>query len=511
MAVTLLAGAASVAVHAQSVDSRADLSRPGNGRPAPHAKMKPGGSPPSESKSHGYSFGSLQIQLNGSYSVAQNSSSIKWKKPTNVQQLATPAAEVNATVRRLGAVGQQKISLETDRTEPWDAILNLLRSSGVNYVIGGEALGGRKITARFRDVPLEEALDALADAAGLNYKLQRGIIILTASEPMALYSLRTSTAPAATGGMIPPALPPTSVEAFPVRPAPGETPFGVLEVPAVDPGSTAPGIPGLSAAPAILPGNFSPTDAVQTASIQLRNRPVKELVDLIPQIVTPTSALKVIQTDLASNSMILSGSRDAVSKIQILAEQLDQTVADRPAVRVKFYYFDKAGSLPQTWLSDDYQKVMTADPSTKITVIREVENLEALVKKVQNAGGVLTSSPVIATLSGVPAEIRITKPVPARAVPGEGDPKELGLNVTPQANTDGTISLLGSLTLTAGKKETSSSDRWSRRVRQNEALALLKFKSKEEGGGADSLLLIQAQLQPMQPKAPLPPAPAPAK
>jgi len=78
----------------------------------------------------------------------------------------------------LGEIGKRPVSLDVTRTEAAEAILNLLSAAGANYVIGGDVPTGRKVTAKLKNVPLEEALDALAEAAGLTFGIRGRIIIL---------------------------------------------------------------------------------------------------------------------------------------------------------------------------------------------------------------------------------------------------------------------------------------------------------------------------------------------
>lgn len=438
--------------------------------------------------------------------------------------------------RQLGPLGKQPVSLQTDRADPWDAILNLLRNAGVNYVIGGEAMGGRKITARFQDVPLEEALDALADAAGLNYTTRRGIIILSASEPRALPVY--SPFGGSTGRY--PNLP--GVPSATVLTAP---PAEVRAREFAPPAAATPKPPPLEETPpppaAVTPSTVSGTtkDKNQIALIRFNNRSVEGMEQIITSLLPQYVTLSSIVPDTRTNSLLISAPPAVIQKIEALTRLLDEGApplpatpapSAQPAILVKLHYFEKAGDLPQTWSSGAYTKTAAQDPDTRILVVKNVKSLEDLVKQVQTSGGVLTHSPAITTLSGIPAELSLTSGVPVQSnLPGKAGSSSAGFStpnahfgfyrVVPQVNTDDTITLSISLdpnpSLTApaagvttagsraeaGGRESSDSNPLTRRIRQDEALALLRFHRAEGKEGKADLLLIQARVQPAQSNA----------
>ncbi|MGQ9525915.1 MAG: secretin and TonB N-terminal domain-containing protein [Armatimonadota bacterium] len=102
---------------------------------------------------------------------------------------------------QLGEIGKKLVSLDVSRTEAAEAILNLLSAAGANYVIGGEVPTGRKVSAKLKNVPLQEALDALAEAAGLTYTLSGRVIILRPQRLSGMPPLLQIQPPAPPGGV----------------------------------------------------------------------------------------------------------------------------------------------------------------------------------------------------------------------------------------------------------------------------------------------------------------------
>jgi type II secretory pathway component GspD/PulD (secretin) len=115
------------------------------------------------------------------------------------------------------------VSLQVTRAEAAEAVTNLLETAGVNYAVSGDLPTGRRVSARFKDVPLEEALQALADAAGVSYSLVGQIVVLRAS-PFGVRLLTDAPYPpilvAPQTRLLPPR--PENPSAAPSRPSIGE-------------------------------------------------------------------------------------------------------------------------------------------------------------------------------------------------------------------------------------------------------------------------------------------------
>lgn len=95
----------------------------------------------------------------------------------------------------LGEAGQRKVTLHQENADAMEILTGLLRMGKASYLIGGEARPGRKISIHFNETPLEDALSAVAEAAGIRYRLHGDVILLSSDPGQVLYVSGPNTAP----------------------------------------------------------------------------------------------------------------------------------------------------------------------------------------------------------------------------------------------------------------------------------------------------------------------------
>jgi hypothetical protein len=99
----------------------------------------------------------------------------------------------------LGEIGKRKVTLSAEKTDALEALKGLLKSANASYIIGGEVDKGGTVTFNFQDVPLEEALGAVAEAGGLHYHVRGNVIVLqgrgTSSYAPAAFSIPSGGVP----------------------------------------------------------------------------------------------------------------------------------------------------------------------------------------------------------------------------------------------------------------------------------------------------------------------------
>ncbi|MBW3623100.1 MAG: hypothetical protein KY468_06770 [Armatimonadetes bacterium] len=93
----------------------------------------------------------------------------------------------------LGALGSRKVTVHRDNVEAMDALGEMLQSADASYVIGGEPGRGRRVSVHFNDTPLEDALAAVSEAAGLRYHLRGNVIVFSSAMLNPYYSTLPAT------------------------------------------------------------------------------------------------------------------------------------------------------------------------------------------------------------------------------------------------------------------------------------------------------------------------------
>jgi hypothetical protein len=79
----------------------------------------------------------------------------------------------------LGDLGRRAVTFRSEKGDAAQVVQDLLKKAGASYVIAGDIAKGRPITCNFNNTPLQDALGAIMDAAGLDYRVRDNILILT--------------------------------------------------------------------------------------------------------------------------------------------------------------------------------------------------------------------------------------------------------------------------------------------------------------------------------------------
>lgn len=306
------------------------------------------------------------------------------KAPPPAPPIAGPAEDVSRVFAALpsahpslGEIGKKPVALEIDRTDASEAIMNLLEAAGVSYVVGGDIPTGRRITARFRNVPLQDALDALAEAAGLSYSLKGNVIVLRAT---GFLSVITTPPP----GMRPPvSLPPTP----PAKPK--------LDQPKSQPQTKPQSKPGAGQKSSSLPEKSSTTSFIalsHTSAVDVLQRLGAQGAKLPP-------GLEVVAAVPDGNAVVARGTKNALQELQKAISELD---VPGKMVEVQTSVF----TVPESGLKAALPERFLSQPEF---VLSELE-AEQIIGKLKSSGAVALCQPVVRTLESQPAAVSISEP-----------------------------------------------------------------------------------------------------
>ncbi|MGC8835084.1 MAG: secretin N-terminal domain-containing protein, partial [Armatimonadota bacterium] len=271
-------------------------------------------------------------------------------QPTIERYVGLPSARPS-----LGEIGKKPVTLEIDRTDASEAIMNLLEAVGASYVVGGDIPAGRRITARFRNVPLQDALDALAEAAGLSYSLKGNVIVLRATGFLSV----TTTPPLGIGP--PMSLPPTP----PAKPK--------LNQPKPQPQTKPQSKPGAGQKSSSLSEKSSTTSFIalsHTSAPEVLQRLSTQSTKLPP-------GLEVVAAAPDGNAVVARGTRDALQELRKAIAALDVPVK---VVEVQASVF----TVPESGLKAALPERFLFQPEF---VLSELE-AEQIIGKLKSSGAV---------------------------------------------------------------------------------------------------------------------------
>lgn len=330
----------------------------------------------------------------------------------------------------LGEIGKKPVSLDVTRTEAAEAVLNLLSAAGASYVIGGDVPTGRKVTAKLKNVPLEEALDALAEAAGLTYEIKGRVIILrpvgmVVGFGLPLTTLKPPTPPRAPSTKDVPQMRAPSPPMPPVPPKP-ETKAGVeksktsarIELRHVSPTELLKRLGAQAAPEPTLPGRPEHQE-LRTEAGQVSPIPLPEGLDLL-------------RAD-EPNAVIASGSEEAVRQVEELLRQLD-TLPDQVRISTSVLSVSAPAldavrrrmRMPPPPVIGGPQSGITTESLDPASADRFLEALKA-------SGAIVLAQPSIVSINNLPASVEVS---------GGGRPGgSVSLMVQPRINADRSVTL----------------------------------------------------------------------
>jgi hypothetical protein len=297
----------------------------------------------------------------------------------------------------LGEIGKKPVTLEIDRTDVSEAIMNLLEAAGASYVLGGDMPTGRRVTARFKNVPLQDALDALAEAAGMSYTLRGNVIVL---RPAGFLSVIAPPPPAP--------ISPPKAEPKPNQPKPQ---------PQTKPKSK----PGDGQKSSSLQGKPSATTrhfALSRASA----------ADILQRLVSQEAAklplgIEAVAASPDGNSIVARGTKDALQELQKIIALLETTAPGLKTLEVQASVF----SIPESGLKTVLPERFLSQPEF---VLGESE-AEQIISKLKSSGAVALCQPVVRTLENQPAAVSVS---------GVSEP-QMSLWVRPRINPDRSVTL----------------------------------------------------------------------
>lgn len=319
----------------------------------------------------------------------------------------------------LGEIGKKPVSLDVTRTEAAEAVLNLLSAAGASYVIGRDVPTGRKVTAKLKNVPLEEALEALAEAAGLTYTIRGRVIIL---RPAGVVSLPMAE--------IPP------IQLQPMKPAPKApgppSPFKLEPKAEAEKSRTS---------ARIELRHVSPTEILKRLGVQAAPEPIllgrperqdsRSEAGQVPPIPLP-QGLDLLRAE-EPNAVIASGSEEAVRNVEQLLRQLD-TQPDQ--IRISTSVLSVSASaldavrrrmrMPSPPVIGGPQSGITTESLDPASADRFLEALKA-------SGAIVLAQPSIVSINNLPASVEVS---------GGGRPGgNVSLMVQPRINADRSVTL----------------------------------------------------------------------
>lgn len=118
----------------------------------------------------------VTVEAKPSYSGGEPLSAAPAAPMREARSLPARAAEAHPALD--SPEWQRKITFRTVREDALDALKRLLKEAGVGYVIQGSPARRNPVTVDLKDVSLKNALDSLALAAGMSYRIRGNVVLL---------------------------------------------------------------------------------------------------------------------------------------------------------------------------------------------------------------------------------------------------------------------------------------------------------------------------------------------
>ena len=366
----------------------------------------------------------------------------------------------------LGEIGKKPVTLEVDRTEVSEAIMNLLEAAGASYVLGGDVPSGRRITARFKNVPLQDALDALAEAAGMYYTLKGNVIVLR---------------PAGFLGVVAPP-PPITISPPKAEPKPSQP----KPQPQTKPQSNS----GAGQKSSSLTEKSSTTTRhfalSRTSAADILQRLVSQGAVKLPP------GIEAVAAAPDGSSIVARGTKDALQELQKTIALLETTAPGVRTLEVQASVF----SISESGLKTALPERFLSQPEF---VLGESE-AEQVISKLKSSGAVALCQPVVRTLENQLAAVSVSEP-------------QISLWVRPRVNPDRSVTLslsfsnrkdpaqqaaamLLAQSTAAGEAVPMHASQVIRRLEPGKVLFFMPPAANSEGDAGRTLVAVKARLVP---------------